>query len=165
MYSPVTLTPIGTVHSPIREPIDEVFGGLAVRIELDRARFTPESLKGLADFSHVEIFFYFHQIDESKIVFDTRHPRNRQDWPEVGIFAQRARMRPSRIGSTVCRLVSVEGLTVAVEDLDAIDGTPVLDIKPWMSVMGPRGELREPAWARELATTYWRPQNRASSKP
>src|SRR5512147_3045781 len=110
MYSPVTLTPIGTVHSPIREPIDEVFGGLAVRIELDRARFTPESLKGLADFSHVEIFFYFHQLDESKIVFDTRHPRNRQDWPEVGIFAQRARMRPSRIGSTVCRLVAVEGL-------------------------------------------------------
>jgi tRNA (adenine37-N6)-methyltransferase len=66
-------------------------------------------------------------------------------------------MRPNRIGSTVCRLVSIDGLTITVEDLDAIDGTPVLDVKPWMSVMGPRGPMREPAWARELSTTYWRP--------
>lgn len=153
----ITLTPVGTVHSPIREPHDEVFGGLTARIELDPARFVPDSLKGLDEFSHVEVFFYFHQLDESKVVYTTRHPRNRADWPEVGIFAQRARMRPSRIGSTVCRLVSIEGLTISVEDLDAIDGTPVLDIKPWMSVMGPRGPVREPAWARELSTTYWRP--------
>ncbi|MBZ5629873.1 MAG: SAM-dependent methyltransferase [Acidobacteriia bacterium] len=157
MPSPITLTAIGTVHSEIREPLDEVFGGLTARIELDPARFKPDSLKGLGEFSHVEVFFYFHQLDDSHIVYTTRHPRNRPDWPEVGIFAQRARARPSRIGSTVCRLVSVEGLAVTVEDLDAIDGTPVLDIKPWMSVMGPRGPVREPAWARELMTTYWRP--------
>ncbi|MGZ4813241.1 MAG: SAM-dependent methyltransferase [Terriglobales bacterium] len=161
----ITLIPIATVHSAIREPLDEVFGGLTARIELDPARFTPESLRGLQDFSHVEILFYFHQLDESEIVTAARHPRNRTDWPEVGIFGQRARMRPSRIGSTVCRLVSVQGLAIVVEDLDAIDGTPVLDIKPWMSVMGARGEIREPAWARELATTYWRPQNRATRKP
>ncbi len=153
----VTLIPVGTVRSPIREPLDEVFGGLTARIELDPARFQPEALKGLDEFSHVEIFFYFHQLDDSQIVYTTRHPRNRQDWPEVGIFAQRGRARPSRLGSTVCRLVSVEGLAITVEDLDAIDGTPVLDIKPWMSVMGPRGAMREPAWARELSTTYWRP--------
>jgi tRNA-Thr(GGU) m(6)t(6)A37 methyltransferase TsaA len=157
MYSPVALTPVGTVHSPIREPLDEVFGGLTARIELDPARFTPKSLKGLDEFSHVEIIFYFHQLDESQIVYTVRHPRNRADWPEVGIFGQRARMRPSRIGSTVCRLLSVEGLTITVEDLDAIDGTPVLDIKPYMLAFGPRGPVREPAWARELMTTYWRP--------
>ena len=57
----------------------------------------------------------------------------------------------------MCRLVSVEGLTITVEDLDAIDGTPVLDIKPYMLIFGPRGPVREPAWARELMTTYWRP--------
>ncbi len=159
----INLTPVATVRSPIREPRDEVFGGLTARIELDSARFQPEALQGLSDFSHVEIFFYFHQLEESQIVSTTRHPRNRQDWPEVGIFAQRARLRPSRIGSTVCRLISVDGLVITVEDLDAIDGTPVLDIKPWMSVMGPRGPVREPDWARELATTYWRPQKRASS--
>jgi tRNA-Thr(GGU) m(6)t(6)A37 methyltransferase TsaA len=157
MTSPITLTPVATVHSPIREPLDEVFGGLTARIELDPARFTPESLKGLDEFSHVEIFFYFHQLQDSQIVYTVRHPRNRADWPEVGIFGQRARMRPSRIGSTVCRLLSVEGLTITVEDLDAIDGTPVLDIKPYMLTFGPRGPVREPAWARELMTTYWRP--------
>ena len=157
MTSSITLTPIGAVHSPVGEPLDEVFGGLTACIELDPARFTPESLKGLDEFSHVEIIFYFHQLDESRIVYTVRHPRNRADWPEVGIFGQRARMRPSRIGSTVCRLVSVKGLTITVEDLDAIDGTPVLDIKPYMLTFGARGPVREPAWARELMTTYWRP--------
>jgi tRNA (adenine37-N6)-methyltransferase len=157
---PISIEPIGTVRSPISEPIDEVFGGLTARIELDSSRFKPESLKGLEDFSHVEILFFFHQVQQSDIVSTVRHPRNRQDWPEVGIFGQRARMRPSRVGSTVCRLVSVSDTTVTVEDLDAIDGTPVLDIKPYMSVMGPRGEVREPGWARELGTTYWNAANR-----
>jgi tRNA (adenine37-N6)-methyltransferase len=157
MSEAITVSPIGVVHSPIREPLDEVFGGLTARIDLDPVHYVPDSLKGLDQFSHVEIFFYFHQLEDSQIVYTKRHPRNRADWPEVGIFAQRARARPSRIGSTVCRLVAIEGLTITVEDLDAIDGSPVLDIKPWMSVMGPRGALREPAWARELSTTYWRP--------
>jgi tRNA (Thr-GGU) A37 N-methylase len=53
--------------------------------------------------------------------------------------------------------VGVEGLTISVEDLDAIDGTPVLDVKPWMKVMGPRSEVREPAWAQELSAMYWKP--------
>ncbi len=160
----ISIEPIGTVHSPICEPLDEVFGGLIARIELDTARFTPESLQGLAEFSHVEVVFYFHQVEDAELITKARRPRNRADWPEVGIFAQRARMRPSRVGSTVCRLVSVSGTAVTVEDLDAIDGTPVIDIKPFMTVMGARGEVREPAWARELATTYWRARNRESSK-
>ncbi len=158
----ISIEPIGIVRGHIREPLDEVFGGLTARIELDSARFTPQSLQGLEEFSHVEVLFYFHELKDSDVVTTVRHPRNRADWPEVGIFAQRARMRPSRVGLTVCRLVSVSGTTVTVEDLDAIDGSPVIDIKPYMTVMGPRGELREPAWARELATTYWRPSNRDS---
>ena len=153
----VTLTPVGMVRSPIREVRDEIFGGVVARIELDATRFTPQALLGLEMFSHVEVFFLFDQVRESEVVNQTRHPRNRVDWPKVGIFAQRARMRPNRMGATVCRLVGVEGLSVSVEDLDAIDGTPVLDLKPWMQVMGPRGAVREPAWALELAGTYWRP--------
>ncbi|MGI9102061.1 MAG: SAM-dependent methyltransferase [Terriglobales bacterium] len=158
MNDPIALTPVGVVRSPIREPRDEVFGGIVARIEIDASRFSPESLQGLTDFSHVEVFFVFHQLREEDIVYGQRHPRNRTDWPKLGIFAQRARHRPSRIGATVCRLVSVNGLTIAVEDLDAIEGTPVLDVKPYMALFGPRGEIREPAWARELATTYWTPK-------
>ena len=157
MTSPITLLPVGVVRSPVKELREGDFGGVMAKIELDATRFTTESLQGLAEFSHVEIFFLLHELKQSEIVHGSRHPRNRQDWPKVGIFAQRAKNRPSRIGATVCRLVGVEGLTIAVEELDAIDGTPVLDVKPWMSVMGPRGEVREPAWARELAAVYWKP--------
>jgi tRNA (Thr-GGU) A37 N-methylase len=82
-------------------------------------------------------------------------PRGRKDWPRIGIFAQRGRVRPNRLGVTVCRLVRVDGLVLHVEGLDAIDGTPVLDIKPVMSGFLPRGELREPEWARAIMASYW----------
>jgi tRNA (Thr-GGU) A37 N-methylase len=78
------------------------------------------------------------------------------DWPLVGILAQRAKMRPNRLGVTSCRLVGVEGLTVRVAGLDAIDGTPVLDLKPVMNEFLPRGGITQPAWATELMRGYWR---------
>ena len=62
-------------------------------------------------------------------------------WPKVGIFAQRGKNRPNQIGVTICKIVSVEGLSVHVEGLDAIDGTPVLDLKPWVAEFGPRGPV------------------------
>lgn len=152
----IALSAIGLVHSPIREPVDDVFGGVISHIELDGSHFTPESLAGLADFSHVEIVFTFHRIAEADILVGARRPRGRADWPEVGIFAQRGKNRPNRIGVTVCRLLSVKGLSVEVEGLDAIDGTPVLDIKPYMQEFGPRGPVRQPAWATELMAGYWK---------
>lgn len=84
-----------------------------------------------------------------------RHPRGNEQWPKVGIFAQRAKSRPNRLGVSVCRLVAVEALTITVQALDAIDGTPVLDLKPYMREFGPRGEVRQPAWSHELMATYW----------
>jgi tRNA (adenine37-N6)-methyltransferase len=151
------MTPIGIVQSPVREAIDDVWGGIECRIELDASRFTPESLAGLDQFSHVEIVFVFDRVTESEIHRGSRHPRGRADWPKVGIFAQRAKNRPNRIGVTVCRLVSVEHLTLAVEGFDAIDGTPVLDIKPYMREFEPRGPVRQPSWATELMAKYWDP--------
>ena len=73
----------------------------------------------------------------------------------AGIFAQRGKNRPNKIGITICRLISVRGLSVEVEALDAIDGTPVLDIKPYMCEFGPRGEVTQPEWATELMSAYW----------
>jgi tRNA (Thr-GGU) A37 N-methylase len=84
-----------------------------------------------------------------------RHPRGNVAWPKVGIFAQRGKNRPNRIGATICALISVDGLTLRVCGLDAIDGTPVLDIKPVMRGFLPRGEVREPGWATELMKAYW----------
>ena len=110
---------------------------------------------GLDAFSHIEVVFFFHCVPEDKIESGARHPRNREDWPRVGIFAQRGKNRPNRIGLTTCRIVSVSGCDLEVEGLDAIDGTPVLDIKPVMTGFVPRGEVREPDWAREIMAGYW----------
>ncbi|MEK7660931.1 MAG: TrmO family methyltransferase, partial [Pseudomonadota bacterium] len=80
---------------------------------------------------------------------------NNKNWPLVGIFAQRGKNRPNRIGSTICRLVSVKGKTIEVSGLDAIDGTPILDIKPVMQDFLPRSAVTEPPWAHELMLGYW----------
>ena len=118
-------------------------------------RFGPEALAGLSDFSHLEVIFHFDQVAESEINTGARHPRGRTDWPLVGIFAQRGRNRPNRIGVSICRLLSVEGTRLKVRGLDAMDGTPVLDIKPVMTGFLPRGEIREPEWVSELMKDYW----------
>jgi tRNA-Thr(GGU) m(6)t(6)A37 methyltransferase TsaA len=110
---------------------------------------------GLDEFSHLDVVFVFHRVEEDDIVHRARHPRERDDWPLVGIFAQRGRVRPNRIGVSVCRLLGVDGRTVHVADLDAIDGSPVLDIKPHLVEMGPRSPVQEPSWARELMQDYW----------
>lgn len=156
MLEPITLSPIAVVRSLVSEVIDDVFGGVISRIDLDSSRFTPDALAGLNEFSHVEIVFIFDRLQESETHYGARHPRGRTDWPMVGIFAQRGKNRPNRIGVTICRLLNVTDLTLEVEGLDAIDGTPVVDIKPYMPEFAPRGEVRRPAWAAELMSGYWR---------
>ena len=125
-----------------------------IHVQIDQ-RFPPEATAGLDDFSHVEVVFRFHGVSDDQVTTDARHPRNNPDWPKVGIFAQRASKRPNRLGVTVCRLLSVDGRTIRVQGLDAIDGTPVLDVKPVMAEFLPRGELRQPAWSSDLMRGYW----------
>ena len=149
------VTAIGWVRSPRTEPIDDDWGPIESTIALDGERYGPDVLAGLSDFSHIEVIFLFDQVDEAKINLGARHPRNREDWPLVGIFAQRAKARPNRLGMTTCELVDVDGLDVHVRGLDAIDGTPVLDIKPHVREFGPRGEVRQPEWMSELMDGYW----------
>jgi tRNA-Thr(GGU) m(6)t(6)A37 methyltransferase TsaA len=152
----IEIVPVGVVRSPRVEPaVDDYWGKVVSTIELDGQRFGPEALLGLDSFSHLEVVFFFHRVGEETIVTSTRHPRNRMDWPKIGIFAQRGRNRPNRIGVSVCRLLSVEGLRITVEGLDAIDGTPVLDLKPYIREFGPRGEVRQPQWATELMAEYY----------
>jgi len=146
---------IGHVRGGREEAIDDDWGPSRARIDLDPARFGPEALFGLTDFSHAEIIFVFDRITDAEIVTGARRPRGRADWPLVGIFAQRGRNRPNRLGVSVCRIVGVDGLTLEVEGLDAIDGTPVVDIKPVLSGFLPRGDIREPSWAGEIMETYW----------
>jgi tRNA (adenine37-N6)-methyltransferase len=151
----IALEPIGYVRGGRTEAIDDDWGQSRARIELDAAQFAPEALAGLADFSHLELIFVFDRVPDDKIEYGARHPRGRADWPLVGIFAQRGRARPNRLGLCTCKIVRVDGLAVEVEGLDAIDGTPVVDLKPAMREFLPRGEVVEPAWAAELMRDYW----------
>jgi tRNA-Thr(GGU) m(6)t(6)A37 methyltransferase TsaA len=151
----IEISPIGYVRGGRTEPIDDNWGDVEATIELDALQFDPDVTAGLDAFSHVDVVYVFHLVDESKVETRARHPRNNKDWPLVGIFAQRAKGRPNRLGVTTCEIVSVEGLSVTVRGLDAIDGTPVVDLKPYMHEFAPRTDVREPAWAQELMSGYW----------
>lgn len=146
---------VGFVRSPRKDLSDDFWGAVEAEIVLDEA-FGPEALFGLADFSHVEILFLMHRVDAAKVETGARHPRERADWPLVGIFGQRGKARPNRIGLTRATIVAVEGRVLRVRGLDAIDGTPVLDIKPWMDEFAPIGATRQPSWASELMRDYFK---------
>jgi tRNA-Thr(GGU) m(6)t(6)A37 methyltransferase TsaA len=147
---------IGVVHASRSAAQDDFWGEEQACIRLSEA-FSAESLQGLAEFSHVEVLYVFHRVEPSKIVTGARHPRNNGAWPAVGIFAQRAKSRPNLIGSTICGVVRIEGNALYVPELDAIDGTPVLDLKPVMVEFLPRTVVRQPAWSHELMRKYWLP--------
>lgn len=136
------------------EILDDNWGDVSSIIRLVDA-FTTDALTGLEDFSHLEVIFCFDRVTEDKIESGARHPRGRADWPLVGIFAQRGKNRPNRLGVSRAEILRIEGRDLHVRGLDAIAGTPVLDIKPVMREFEPRGEVRQPDWATELMQDYY----------
>ena len=155
MTNTFTLSPIGTVNCTRKEAEDDQWDSEETSITLDATVLEADAAAELASFSHIEVIFLFDQVPDDKIVRGARRPRGNKDWPKVGILAQRGKNRPNRLGVTACQLLSVDGMTLKVRGLDAIDGTPVLDIKPVMSAFLPRGAIREPDWAKELMAAYW----------
>jgi tRNA (Thr-GGU) A37 N-methylase len=155
MSSAIAFTPIGHVAGGRAAAAKDHWGDNRCRLVLDPARFTPAALVGLVDFSHVMVLFHFHIDADEPVELAARHPRGRADWPEVGIFAQRGRMRPNRIGVSMASILAVDGLTVEVAGLDAVDGTPILDLKPVIAGNAPRGAFRQPDWAGALMADYW----------
>ena len=151
----IELEPVAYVHSDRTDPIDDDWDRVRARLELVPA-FATEALDGVEAFSHVEVIYDFDRLGAAEIDRGARHTRGNPAWPRVGIFAQRAKMRPNRLGSTICALVRRDGRALEVAGLDAIDGTPVVDIKPVMAEFLPRGEVRQPTWSRELMTGYWK---------
>ncbi len=108
--------------------------------------FTP-ALKGLQDFSHVWVFYWFHENDtpEARRTLQV-HPRRDPANPLTGVFACRAPERPNLIGFTACRIIKVTGNAVEVADLDARDGSPILDLKPYIPDGDAIPEARTPEW-------------------
>ncbi len=152
----ITLEPVGVVVGGRAEAIDDDWGGVEAVIRLDAAQFGQDAVAGLAAFSHLVVVFQFHLVDPADVETGARRPRSNPEWPEVGMFAQRARMRPNRLGVSACRLTTVEGLDLHVRGLDAIDGSPVLDVKPFMREFEPAAaDVRQPTWSNELMQGYY----------
>jgi tRNA (Thr-GGU) A37 N-methylase len=151
----LAMIPIGHVRGGRAEATDDAWDAVEAEIVLDPAQLGPDAALGLDAFSHAVVVFVFDRLDPARLERNARHPRGRTDWPRVGILAQRGSPRPNRIGVTTCRVLGVEGMRIRVRGLDAIDGTPVLDVKPHMSGFDARGEVREPTWAREIMEGYW----------
>jgi tRNA-Thr(GGU) m(6)t(6)A37 methyltransferase TsaA len=91
------------------------------------------ALEGISEFSHVFVLFWLHEISSKERKTLKVHPRGRRDMPLLGVLATRTNLRPNPIGLTLCELVKVEGNVLTVRGLDAFDGTPVLDVKPYDS--------------------------------
>ncbi len=155
----ITLKPIATVHNAIKTPTDDFWGDIVSTLVFDEALLEQTALQGLEQFSHVEIIFYMNQVVSEKIVTGARHPRNNTALPKFGIFAQRGKNRPNLLGASYAEVVSVEGLTLTVRGLDAIDGTPVLDVKPCFVEFLPRGTIQQPSWSHELMEDYYKVGN------
>ncbi len=151
----ISCDPIGRVVSSRICATDDDWDAETSTIVLDPQTFSSDALRGLDSFSHVEVVYHFDQVPPEKVQVGARHPRNDTTLPLTGIFAQRGKNRPNRIGTTIARVLAVEDLSVHVSGLDAIDGTPVLDLKPFMVEFGPRGEVRQPQWATDLMRDYW----------
>ena len=150
----ITFKPIAFVRSSRTKPTDDFWGNTTSVIEL--ADHVPtEALNGISEFSHLEIIYHFDRAKIDDVVFSGR-PRGNPEFPTVGIFSQRKKDRPNAIGLCPVELMEHSGRKITVKNLDAINGTPILDIKPVFREFQPKGEIRQPEWVDELMKNYWR---------
>ncbi|MBU0741483.1 tRNA (N6-threonylcarbamoyladenosine(37)-N6)-methyltransferase TrmO [bacterium] len=149
----LALAPIGRVRSPVREPVDEDWGDVEAVIDVEPA--LRPGLRGLEDFSHLVVVTYLHEASFDPERHLVRRPRGLNEMPEVGIFAQRAKDRPNSLGVTCVQLVAMVDEGVRVRGLDAIDGTPVLDLKPYYPHYDAAPDARVPGWVDVLMRGYF----------
>ena len=148
------LTPIAIVKNSRTTPTDDHWEEVISEIELAET-IPAEAFENITDFSHLEIIYYFDKVESKDIVFSGR-PRGNPSYPIIGNFGQRKKDRPNRIGLCTVQLLEHRERTIKVKYLDAIDGTPVLDIKPVFREYQPKGEIKQPTWVEDLMKNYWR---------
>jgi tRNA-Thr(GGU) m(6)t(6)A37 methyltransferase TsaA len=137
--SAIKVNPIGTVTSRNDRAVITL-----------RPKLVP-ALEGLAGFSHVWVLYWFHENDrpEQRALLQV-HPRRDPSNPLTGVFATRAPVRPNLIGLTCCRIVSLKNNILEVEGLDAREGTPVLDLKPYIPYIDALPEAKVPWWMKKI---------------
>ena len=150
--SEIVMKPIGYVHNNVENKKDVAWGQDVSTIHLEEEYYS--GLEGLSDFSHAIIIYHLDKAVYDKEKHLQRRPQNRDDMPLVGIFSQRGKDRPNRIGMTSVQIVNVEDTQLTVKGLDAIDGTAVLDIKPYYPVYD-RKDAIVPEWVDRLMEHYF----------
>jgi tRNA (adenine37-N6)-methyltransferase len=135
MHESFTIHPVGRVVKTKDRP--------RIQILLDFA----EALEGISGFSHVIVLYWFHGND----TYDKRatlkvHPRGNRKNPLTGVFATRSPARPNLIGLSVCSIKAIEGREIIVDEIDALDGTPVIDLKPYIPASDSVAAATVPAW-------------------
>lgn len=148
----ILIKPIGFVTNDRIEPIDDKWSSVESIIQL-ADDLPDECLDGIDEFSHLEIIYHFDK--SAKTFIGSEHPRENKDYPKVGIFAQRKKDRPNHIGAAIVNLIHREGRKLVVKNLDAINETPIIDIKPVFSEYLPKGEVKQPKWTKDLMKNYW----------
>ena len=130
-----TIVPVGF----IRKKDDKT------RIEIDD-RYS-DALLGLDGFSHIHVFYWFHKNDssEKRSVLQV-HPRKDNRNPLTGVFATHSPMRPNLIAQTLCKILDIDGTTIEIDEIDALDGSPVIDIKCYIPSTRSFSDLRLPDW-------------------
>lgn len=150
----ITLHPIATVTNTRTDPTNDFWGNMISEITL-LPHVPEDAFKGVEEFSHLEVIFYFDKVKPEKIIYSGK-PRGNPEWPEVGIFCQRKKDRPNQLGICKVELVEHTGRSIKVKYLDAIDGTPILDIKPVFKEFEVKSGIRQPQWSVELMRDYWK---------
>ncbi len=148
----IVMQPIGYVKNEVTQRKDTSWGEDTSTVVLNDEYKT--GLTGLEDFTHAIIIFHLDKAKYEKEKHLQRRPQNRDDMPLVGIFSQRGKDRPNQIGMTSVEIISVTNSTLTVKGLDAIDGTPILDIKPYYPVYDKK-DAKVPEWVDRLMEHYF----------
>jgi len=144
--SSIVVKPIGHVRNDINVPMMEGWEEVVSELILDAG--LEEATEGLEQFSHIMVVFWMHKVPPGRGVPTKLHPRGRQDLPLVGLFATHAPYRPNPVGVSVVRLMERRGNVLKVKGLDAINGTPIIDIKSYFP--GADADATVPAWVTRL---------------
>jgi len=141
---PISLRAVAVVRNNVREPMMDGWEG--VRSDLIFREDLREALDGIEGYSHVIVVFHCHRVPEEGRTAGHIHPRGDPSLPEQGVLATRSQRRPNAIGVSVVPLLRRRHNILRVRGLDAIDGTPVLDIKPYLPPYDSVPEARMPGW-------------------
>lgn len=144
---------IGIIKSPVTRMSPGNWGNVRSEIHLDK-QFTA-GLKGLKGFSHIIVVFFMNRASFVPSEHLHRHPKGDKDQPKIGVFAQRTKYRPNPIGISAVELLSIEDNVITVRGLDALDDTPLLDLKPYMPMFDRVPEAKLPNWVDTFKEGYF----------